>query len=227
MTTSDYLDSLQNDKDNFATKLSEKGVEVTGNETFTELIPKIDEIQSGGSAAEYFIIKPSANSRPILRDVITKIPTLDMSNIINASYAFQQNINLTEISIINTNNIRDAEYTFSNCPKLETISEFDASNIFNVISILYGSYNIKNVGGFLNLGQSYEIEKASNYNQYTLTLSYCTALTHESLMNIINGLYDIANKGCNTQKLILGSTNMKKLTAEEIAIATNKGWSVS
>ena len=46
-------------------------------------------------------------------------------------------------------------------------------------------------------------------------------------MNIINGLYDIATKGCNTQSLTIGSTNVAKLTAEEIAIATNKGWTVS
>jgi len=46
-------------------------------------------------------------------------------------------------------------------------------------------------------------------------------------MNVINNLYDIATKGCNTQQLVLGSTNIAKLTAEEIAIATNKGWTVS
>ena len=46
-------------------------------------------------------------------------------------------------------------------------------------------------------------------------------------MNIINNLYDIKTKGCNTQKLILGTTNLHKLTSEEIAIATSRGWTVS
>ena len=46
-------------------------------------------------------------------------------------------------------------------------------------------------------------------------------------MNVINNLYDIATKGCNAQLLYLGSTNLAKLSAEEIAIATNKGWTVS
>ena len=58
-------------------------------------------------------------------------------------------------------------------------------------------------------------------------LSSATKLTHESLMNVINNLYDIKTKGCNAQPLVLGSTNLAKLTAEEIAIATNKGWNVS
>lgn len=46
-------------------------------------------------------------------------------------------------------------------------------------------------------------------------------------MNLINNLYDIASKGCKTQQLKLGATNLAKLSEEEIAIATNKGWSVS
>ena len=46
-------------------------------------------------------------------------------------------------------------------------------------------------------------------------------------MNVINNLYDIAAKGVKTQQLVLGSTNLKKLKAEEIQIATDKGFSVS
>lgn len=45
-------------------------------------------------------------------------------------------------------------------------------------------------------------------------------------MNVINNLYDIKSKGVKTQTLQLGDTNKAKLTAEEIAIATNKGWNV-
>ena len=53
-------------------------------------------------------------------------------------------------------------------------------------------------------------------------------------MNVINNLYDlnltydVANGGTlYAQSLVLGSTNMDKLTAEEIAIATAKGWNVT
>lgn len=46
-TTSDYLKQLQTDKNNLATKLKEKGVDASNDETFTELVPKIDNIQSG------------------------------------------------------------------------------------------------------------------------------------------------------------------------------------
>ena len=46
-------------------------------------------------------------------------------------------------------------------------------------------------------------------------------------MNVINNLYDIASAGVKPQQLVLGSENLAKLTAEEIKIATDKGWTVS
>ena len=67
-----------------------------------------------------------------------------------------------------------------------------------------------------------------------LNLSTSSNLTYDSLMSVINNLYDlnltydVANGGTlYTQKFSVGSTNLAKLTAEEIAIATNKGWTVS
>ena len=48
-------------------------------------------------------------------------------------------------------------------------------------------------------------------------------LTHESLINIINKVYDIKSMGLETQRIRIGTTNITKLTAEEIAIATEKG----
>jgi hypothetical protein len=62
---------------------------------------------------------------------------------------------------------------------------------------------------------------------YKLDLSTCTNLTHDSLMNVINKLYDIKGKGCKNQALVLGTTNLAKLTSTEIEIATAKGWNVS
>lgn len=50
-------------------------------------------------------------------------------------------------------------------------------------------------------------------------------LTHDSLMNIINALVDLT--GQTSKTLNIGAVNIAKLTSEEIAIATNKNWSVS
>ena len=76
-----------------------------------------------------------------------------------------------------------------------------------------------------NFGLGYTANENSTYSM--LVLSSCSNLTHDSLMDVINKLYDLASNGKNSQKLVLGSTNLAKLTEEEIAIATNKGWTVS
>ena len=57
-----------------------------------------------------------------------------------------------------------------------------------------------------------------------LTRIRCVNLTHDSLMNVINEAGDVTS---NPQTLTLGTTNLNKLTDEEKAIATNKGWTLA
>ena len=56
-------------------------------------------------------------------------------------------------------------------------------------------------------------------------------LSHQSLINILNGLYDFTGNGetptSSQGKLTLGSTNLAKLSEDEKAIATDKGWVLS
>ena len=59
-----------------------------------------------------------------------------------------------------------------------------------------------------------------------LSLSSCKKLTHDSLMSIINALADKTGAS-GTWKVTLGSTNLAKLTADEIAIAEGKGWTLA
>ena len=111
---------------------------------------------------------------------------------------------------------------------MTTILELDFSSATNILTMIYGSTtSLTTLGGFTNLGQAYLTTQSANYNFYTLDLSANTSITHDSLMNVINKLYDIATKGVATQSLTLGNTNLAKLTSAEIQIATNKGWSVS
>lgn len=55
-----------------------------------------------------------------------------------------------------------------------------------------------------------------------LNLSWSGGLTHDSLMSVINAL-----KSGVTKTLTLGATNLAKLTNEEKAIATQKGWTLA
>ena len=162
------------------------------------------------------------------------LKTLDLSsfntsNVTNTTYMFYNCSGLTslDLSNFNTSNVTSMDNMFNSCLKLETVPELNCGKILSLSSMFARATVLKNLGGLINLGQAYLTTRAANYSSYKLDLSNCTSLTHDSLMNVINNLYDIAAKGCNTQQLVLGTTNLEKLTADEIAIATNKGWTVS
>ena len=127
----------------------------------------------------------------------------------------------------NTSNVTTMYAMFQYSRNLITVPKLNASKVVIVSNMFGNCSNLTNLGGLENLGQAYDTTKSANYSSYKLDLSGSNKLTHDSLMNVINNLYDIKSKGCNPQSLVLGSTNLAKLTAEEIAIATEKGWTVS
>ena len=61
-----------------------------------------------------------------------------------------------------------------------------------------------------------------------LTMSQSSKLTRASLLVIINGLYDFIGAGSSTRRtLTLHATAYARLTADDIAIAEAKGWTVA
>ena len=144
----------------------------------------------------------------------------------DAAYMFNKYL-LNELPQIDTSNVTNMNYMFSNCPNLTTIPQLNGEKLTSVAGTFGNCKSLENFNGIINLGQAYLTTQNANYSNYKLNLSACTNLTYDSLMNIINSLYDIATLGVKSQQLILGDTNLAKLTEEKIAIATNKGWSVS
>lgn len=157
---------------------------------------------------------------------LEKVGLIDTSKCTQFSYMFNGCANLKELPQYNTSKGVNFNYAF-NITSLEKIPLLDLSLATNIANMLNAnSRNLRDVGGFKDLGKAYLTTSSENYYNYALNLSGCYNLTYDSLMNIINNLYDIKTKGCNAQKLQLGSINKAKLTDEEIAIATNKGWNV-
>ena len=159
--------------------------------------------------------------------VLTSVPTLDTSNVTNMSYMFQNCKKIISAPTLDTSKVTNMNGMFRNCEKLTNISLTNTSNVTNMNSMFSGCSSLTTLGGFQNLGQAFLTTASANYSNYTLDLSASSKITHDSLMNVINNLYDIATKGVKTQKLILGSANLAKLSDEEKVIATNKGWVLS
>lgn len=158
---------------------------------------------------------------------LKSIALFDTSNATSFSNAFQNCANLTSIPAFNTSKAASMYYTFGGCEKLTDIPLLDFGSVTNINELFSWSYNITNLGGFKDLGKSYDATKGAEYKNYTLNFNALTKLTRESILNVINNLYDIASIGVPTQQLILGNGHKAKLSEEEIAIATNKGWKVS
>lgn len=154
-----------------------------------------------------------------------ELPPFDTSNGTNFSYMIVYCSGLTKLSL-NTSKGKNFNHMCNGCTSLAEISQLDMGSANSLSSMLASCSALTTLGGFKDLGKAYT-SSTVNYSSYKLDLSSATKLTHESLMNVINNLWDLAGNNQKSQSLVLGSTNLAKLTEEEIAIATNKGWNVS
>jgi surface protein len=165
------------------------------------------------------------------------LSSFDTSSVTNMSSMFGSCTNLTELDLsnFNTSNVINMSSMFSYCENLTELdlSNFDMSNVTYINGAFQRCRNLKNLKFGKNLGKAYT-QQTENYSNYAIIVSENQQLTHDSLMSIINGLYDlnltydVANGGTlYRQKLQLYTSLKKLLTAEEIAIAENKGWNVT
>ena len=159
------------------------------------------------------------------------IPQLDTSKVTTMYSMFSGCYSLTIIPQLDTSKVTYMEGMFSSCYSLTTIPQLDTSKVTTMNNMFTYCYSLSNLGGFRNLGQAYLTTQSTNYSNYTLNLAYAKVLTEQSMINILNNLYDIKTKGCKPQQVVLGSTNLAKLTSEEgqqaLAQAQQFGWNIS
>lgn len=102
----------------------------------------------------------------------------------------------------------NTSWFFDNTSSLVTCGKITVAHFNN--NMLYGTRNIENFGGFVGLADSFDF-------------SSLTKLTEQSLVNIMNEAATVTGG----QVLTFGSTNLAKLSDEEKAIATSKGWTLA
>ena len=175
--------------------------------------------------------------------ICSSLTQLDVSNwntenVTNMSYMFNNCSSLTQLDVSNfdTRNVTNMSYMFYSCSSLTQldVSNFDTrdvtsmSNMFNTCKALT-QLDVSNFDTSKVTTMSSFIANASVLQSFiscAIPVSFGasgTALTHDSLMSIINNLATVTT----TQTLTLGSTNLAKLSSEEKAIATNKGWTLA
>ena len=102
-------------------------------------------------------------------------------------------------------------------PYIKKISVGDLSNVTSLWGDLFNSNNTGLTD--FSVDALPDMDMASD----TWGWSYCTSLTRQSLLNILNALPTTSTSG---RYIELGTTLKNKLSAADIAIATDKGWEV-
>lgn len=148
MTTSDYLEQLQQDKQDLVDNLTTQGITgLTGDETFTELVPEVLNIEAGGGgASEYFeeYIDYGSSSTAGWIKTMKKLPAFKVPlNLTSLSYAYYGNSYVEEVdfSKLETSNIQDFSYSFSSMTKLNKLDlrNLDTTNAQNMAYMFTGT----------------------------------------------------------------------------------------
>ena len=137
------------------------------------------------------------------------IPFTATSDVTSMNNMFYKCSNLTSVPLFDTSKVTDMSDMFSNCSNLTSVPLFNTSNVTTMSYMFYGCSSLETIH-MLNIGVD-------------LDISSSTKFTREALLEIIGNLKTVTS----TKTLKMGTTNLAKLTEEDKAIATNKGWTLA
>ena len=163
----------------------------------------------------------------------------DTSKVTNMASMFQTDYSLQEIDLKNkfdTSSATSIANIFTGCISLRSLDlgpHFSFSSQTTVGNFLQTTANLQYLNGrnivsntnvFIGSSSSILTEYVNPIIQAVhQSYSTCYALTRQSILNIINSLPQVSS----TKTLTLGTLNKTKLSDAEIAVATQKGWTVA
>ena len=100
---------------------------------------------------------------------------------------------------------------FNSCTKLTSVARLDTSKCTNIEWMFGSCYSLTDLGGFTGL-------------KLNLNLSINSKLTVDSVMNVINNAADMTSE---PKTLTLHQDVFSKLSADQIATASAKGWNIA
>ncbi len=140
---------------------------------------------------------------------LTEFPMLDLHNGTDFEEAWRGCSSLTSFPQLDLSSGTDFDRAWGECSSLTSLPALDLSNGTNIYDALYNSSSLTTLGGFGAIKENFDLHQS-------------TKLTVESLMNVINQAATVTGKTMN-----FGSTNLNKLTDEQKAVATSKGWTLA
>ena len=169
------------------------------------------------------------------------IPLLDTPLLVNTSSMFSSCSSLRTMASLDTSSVTSMNNMFSNCQALRKVS-IDTSSASNVSALFQtcillediGEINLSSVnsintltfsfGAFSNVGYEVKATFVPNTINRELTIS-TPSLTYDSLISLIGGLVD--RSSTTSLNIVLGGTNIAKLTQADLDLITGKNWTYS
>ena len=198
---------IQELNNRLATNLVSKGVSAEGTETTTELINKVNDIESGGTSVinpewtdwQYFSYNNNRN------DLVAKLKYSDTSSGTNFYQMFLHCASLTTIPQIDTSNGTSFTSMFSGCKALTTIPQLDTSKGTSFYNMFYGCSNLTTIppldtssgtsfnGMFYYCLNLTNLTMSGTIKATGMDLHYSTKLSKASIISVINALSDTTN----------------------------------
>jgi surface protein len=161
---------------------------------------------------------------------IIDVSKWDVSNVVNMTSTFGDclSVNVLDVSNWDVSKVKRIDSIFYSCSELEMLdlTNWDVSNVENISFAFGACRKLSSLVGYRSIDEvitnnitALKGLKVSSYFSLNDTI-----LDRASLRAVINGLADLT--GQTAQKLTLGATLIAKLTDEDIAIATNKNWTI-
>ena len=144
---------------------------------------------------------------------LTEFPLIDTSNGTNFDGAWQNCSSLTTFPMLNLSKGTYFGGAWYRCESLTSIPQLDLSAGTDFNNAWGFCNHLTTLGGFGAIKASINLSDSPN-------------LTVDSIMNVINQAADLNELGITGKTMNLGS-NLNKLTNEQKAVATNKGWTLA
>lgn len=237
-TTSDYLTQLEQDREDLVDNLETKGITgLSGDETFTELVPEVLNIPSGGSGLDWSAIGYSEEPQTIqdgydyaveiknnwstTAGLISKfsydykisiMPMVEIGQTQTSlrntfSYAY----GLITIPQLDTSNVTNMRETFRECRALKGIPQLDTGNVTTMYMMFANCYALTTLP---------LLDTSSLDSNISLTNMFSNdiLLTDESLDNILQMCINATSLPSNTTKTLynLGITNSTEYPVSRI-----------
>ena len=236
-TTSDYLTQLQADKQDIIDDLESRGITVPSGATFTDLVPLVESIPSGGGSTEGLLeskyLGAGDSARPYILNTLSSVKVNEFHSNFNGSlkYAFCRCKGLTTGPVltfatgVDQTLITNTSYMFFLCEALEDAPLFDTSNVTTMESMFYGCTRITNI-------PVYNTSKVTNFvNMFGGNPAIGTYMTTQSVDNILQMCIG-ATSYRDTKTLTTLGFNSSKISASKIQGCTHyqdfldAGWTI-